>query len=1443
MCKKYTSKQKPKPTKKNQKTTLRHHECDNYDSEPDIFEIIVSDSEDDLDMEDLFSAPATGTQNTTMDEECQVEEGVSRRRTVEGHHVSEDNEDYLQRTYGVKSTQYCFRLGKKHIYCRNFIIEERSSGNVVINPTARFYKRASRKVKLDLESVPGHQFTPDEKEIRVDDADLYEMVESKEETVRGMHCVSTQACVGIKKHVKLYMPREVVEGSNFDMKVRDEGYAQVTRSTAVLDQFFSVYEFDDKMSEPDSTAGYIDAGRKIYKAVYDDVIAQHDLANFLGSSLTYHFRNERFVRVLAPETVKQYGTCFGRMLSLIMASKDFDLCERVDTSIANELSGAAWEQMINPLLEWIVSQTADSDTLCTMLVRPYLYNFKTKAWQSVAWCLKYIDALKLMFKMAMFLKSRDEFSSFCSQPQEYGCYFYLQTIYARLVQQRREVVEMEVSGIDKRTVFVREIKVTTDYISKLYHDGVKLYMLEYGSLCRVMGLESSIDRPYNDFVAHAKFDHQSYGLTMNMENNAYLKYDVARHASQKHAIVDLIDSMTRILYVLIFTASANTFRATELSEVNVAANEVLNRNLIYRHGAVEIVTSYGKNRKFTARERFYPLQLQKLIVNHSLSMKPLLLRAMTEIGEMDAIHVNFHRYQLFALSSNKLVERGHYYSTCRTIMKDFGGDIVRIREMRQAVSYFIKNAVVVDSKLDALELAVERAQGHTMQTSDESYAIENSWSCHFSSSNSQRMLKFFTEYHRFMRFDPIYSEVEYEKEEVASNSSNWRVLTTEYISQAKEICGYLFRDLDQETAITDVAFTPTRSRAILAHTGFGKTFVFLVPMIAYKIGGGGEHFVHLVLMPYRFLAEQMKTRLRRYLHVIDAYEHRLFSDGVDVIVGVFDCLRNREFVNFILNFQNLPCGRNSRLGMVVIDEAQVLNEEYKFRNFSNLRYECLKVFFKVVCLGATLGRDFCRMNSRTLLLPVMMNCVRELPNCNVYMDQRVGDSRELMYMKLKQYVKNFVNYYPDDLVLVYYDWKETLYAHEAELRRSYGDGVVTVTADIEDMEGVQDVVRTAKVVLATKSFSCGIDLPNIRAIVFFDTDVPVAEMIQVIGRARNKVSHMVELYSNRDPDEVRCFRQQMAAFYGIRAACNNCCGVVDAEHEDMLRKLWEDEPEETNQYDEIVVVAETEEEKNWYDEIVDEAESIMQQIEMGNPVIGSTFKYCKMAKYIQMFKSQPTFEHVDMCGYCYMPVAYCTRGRHGCRYQKTVKNVMMVRWILGDIDVEGIKEIIGGVEGVEQINWIRENEEYASAGIREYCQRMVSHSFINVDELPRGMPTTQLMFLMVVEQWKDRSVFGEGEEDQAVARKADGYFASNWRNEVEYMTFKMEDRCKWCGVGVGRHQCCGRFIKKLLYAIFVDERMRGYVGDMRIFEHWFEAVGVGEVFMRLVIRYYEVVTE
>ncbi len=68
------------------------------------------------------------------------------------------------------------------------------------------------------------------------------------------------------------------------------------------------------------------------------------------------------------------------------------------------------------------------------------------------------------------------------------------------------------------------------------------------------------------------------------------------------------------------------------------------------------------------------------------------------------------------------------------------------------------------------------------------------------------------------------------------------------------------------------------------------------------------------------------------------------------------------------------------------------------------------------------------------------------------------------------------------------------------------------------------------------------------------------------------------------------------------------------------------------------------------------------------------------------------------------------------------------------------------------------------------------------------------------------------------------------------MTFKMEDRCKWCGVGRAA-SVLWRFIKKLLHAIFADERMRGMLGICEFSSNWL-SVGVGEVFARLVIRYY-----
>ncbi len=76
-----------------------------------------------------------------------------------------------------------------------------------------------------------------------------------------------------------------------------------------------------------------------------------------------------------------------------------------------------------------------------------------------------------------------------------------------------------------------------------------------------------------------------------------------------------------------------------------------------------------------------------------------------------------------------------------------------------------------------------------------------------------------------MRFDLIYSEVEYEKEEVAATAANPACIDYEPISQAKEICGYLFRDLTRRRYRCCV-YADARSRAILAHGAWQDVCVF-----------------------------------------------------------------------------------------------------------------------------------------------------------------------------------------------------------------------------------------------------------------------------------------------------------------------------------------------------------------------------------------------------------------------------------------------------------------------------------------------------------------------------------------------------------------------------------------------------------------------------------------
>ncbi len=113
-------------------------------------------------------------------------------------------------------------------------------------------------------------------------------------------------------------------------------------------------------------------------------------------------------------------------------------------------------------------------------------------------------------------------------------------------------------------------------------------------------------------------------------------------------------------------------------------------------------------------------------------------------------------------------------------------------------------------------------------------------------------------------------------------------------------------------------------------------------------------------------------------------------------------------------------------------------------------------------------------------------------------------------------------------------------------------------------------------------------------------------------------------------------------------------------------------------------MGETEEEKNWYDEIVDEAESIMQQIEMGNLVIGSNFSsIARMAKHIQMFKSQPTLR--NMLTWILLHAGWVLHSRKTwVPVSEDGEECDDGEVDLGDV-TRGIKEIIGGVEGLNRL--------------------------------------------------------------------------------------------------------------------------------------------------------------
>ncbi|QLQ82249.1 hypothetical protein HG537_0G05050 [Torulaspora globosa] len=113
---------------------------------------------------------------------------------------------------------------------------------------------------------------------------------------------------------------------------------------------------------------------------------------------------------------------------------------------------------------------------------------------------------------------------------------------------------------------------------------------------------------------------------------------------------------------------------------------------------------------------------------------------------------------------------------------------------------------------------------------------------------------------------------------------------------------FAYRDESQRTITTDIDLGTLPSRVVQAPTGYGKTEMFRLPLIALA-SKKNCRYVSFVFVPYTvILADAMRRLKTRNLLRVDNVKNFIDSgyDGAtDVYVGVFDDLAQTQFASRI----------------------------------------------------------------------------------------------------------------------------------------------------------------------------------------------------------------------------------------------------------------------------------------------------------------------------------------------------------------------------------------------------------------------------------------------------------------------------------------------------------------------------------------------------------------
>ncbi|GMM57371.1 Y' element ATP-dependent helicase [Maudiozyma humilis] len=345
---------------------------------------------------------------------------------------------------------------------------------------------------------------------------------------------------------------------------------------------------------------------------------------------------------------------------------------------------------------------------------------------------------------------------------------------------------------------------------------------------------------------------------------------------------------------------------------------------------------------------------------------------------------------------------------------------------------------------------------------------------------------------------------------------------------------------------------------VQALSGYGKTALFQLPLLAMKRRCQNKRVVSFVLVPYVTLMGDMFQRLNKCgLNVQYATNVSRMNENditADVYVACFESARDDHLMEL---FSNWPYRfRNVHLGYLVVDEFHNVGyQDYRPEVTQGFRHLDVSNFAKVVMLSGTIGKGRFGLHLKAMGITAepteqvkdsdkvrVFNAVMEIPLRNVVKTVQKMDTVAMAMQKTVTVVRRFLELVDKQKVIIV---TSTVPAVLALGRLTYdGEEPVWVHGKLSSQEKISRFSEFCenpkkRVLIGTKLISEGVDVANLGAIVMCDYVPSITGMIQAAGRLRKggncfifwtRSTDFMDNFPRYDPDKG--INGQMAAYYG-----------------------------------------------------------------------------------------------------------------------------------------------------------------------------------------------------------------------------------------------------------------------------------------------------------------------